>query len=128
MKKTANLLLGIVWLALAAGCATSNQSHFTSDTVSQIKAGMSKADVTGMLGEPRSRLVDNAGDETWQYRKDAPQGNTAKTFSDIMSFGITTGMDAEYQDILTVTFKTNVVSHVTYQENVDELNSLQKRD
>ena len=44
------------------------------------------------------------------YRKNGQQGKGVKTYSNIMSFGLTSGVDAEYQDILTVTFKSNLVS------------------
>jgi outer membrane protein assembly factor BamE (lipoprotein component of BamABCDE complex) len=119
----------IVLLTFVTGCAsTSTQSKFTDDTIGQIKVGMTKDQVTAVVGDPRSRSVDNDGNETWQYRKNAQQGQATKTFSDIMSFGITSDLDAEYQDILTVMFKTNVVSKVTYQENVDSLNSLKNHN
>jgi outer membrane protein assembly factor BamE (lipoprotein component of BamABCDE complex) len=115
----------IVLAACIAGCAsTVNDSKFTADTITQIKTGMTKSDVTAIVGEPRSRSVDNAGDEVWQYRKNAQEGKAVKTFADITSFGLTSGIDAEYQDILTVMFKTNVVSKATYEENVHTSNVL----
>ena len=85
---------------------------------------MAKNDVTAILGEPRSRAVDNDGNEIWQYRKNAQEGKGLKLFADITSFGITSGTDAEYQDILCVTFKNNVVLKATYEENVHNLTSL----
>lgn len=60
----------------------------------------------------------------WQYRKNGHLGKGVKANSDIMSFGLTRGVDAEYQDILTITFQSNVVSKVTYQENVRMLHGL----
>jgi len=126
MKKILCTSLIIVLAACFAGCATSNgsrQSVFTADTVSQINTGMAKDDVVKIVGEPRSRSVDSDGNEVWQYRKDAKEGQAAKTFADITSFGITSGTDAEYQDILTVTFKTNVVAKATYEENVHNLSA-----
>ena|ERR1700722_9240607 len=114
----------IALVACIVGCAsTTHESTFTADTINQIKTGMAKSDVTAILGEPRSRSVDNDGDEVWQYRKDAQEGKAVKTFANITSFGLYSGIDSEYQDILTVTFKTNVVSKTTYQENVDAMSS-----
>jgi outer membrane protein assembly factor BamE (lipoprotein component of BamABCDE complex) len=129
MKSILYPSLVIVLLAFAAGCAsTTNQSKFTADTIGQIKVGMTKDQVTAVVGDPRSRSVDNDGNETWQYRKNAKEGQATKTFANIMSFGIASDEDAEYQDILTVLFKTNVVSKVTYQENVHNLNPLENHN
>jgi outer membrane protein assembly factor BamE (lipoprotein component of BamABCDE complex) len=126
MKKITNLILSIALLAfitVMAGCAsTSHDSKFTADTIKQIKPGLTKTDVTGILGEPRSRLVDDAGDEVWQFRKTAEQYQSNKNFINAMSFGLNSRFDAEYQDVLTVTFKINIVSKVTYAENVQSPN------
>lgn len=119
MKSILYSSLVIVLLAFVIGCAgTINESKFTADTIGQIKTGMTKDEVTAIVGEPRSRSTDNDGDETWQYRKNAKQGQAVKSFANIMSFGLNSGIDSEYQDILTVMFKTNLVSKATYQENV----------
>jgi outer membrane protein assembly factor BamE (lipoprotein component of BamABCDE complex) len=123
MKSILCSCLAVIALAFVTGCAgTINESKFTADTIGQIKTGMTKDEVTAIVGEPRSRSVDDDGDETWQYRKNAQQGQAAKSFANIMSFGLNSGIDSEYQDILTVMFKTNVVSKVTYQENVQSPN------
>jgi outer membrane protein assembly factor BamE (lipoprotein component of BamABCDE complex) len=123
MKSILYPSLVIVFLTFVTGCAsTTNESTFTADTIGQIKVGMTKSEVTAIVGEPRSHSLDNDGDETWQYRKNAQQGKAAKSFANIMSFGLNSGIDSEYQDILTVMFKTNVVSKVTYQENVQSPN------
>ena len=129
MKSILYSSLVIVLLAFVTGCAgTINESKFTADTIGQIKTGMTKDEVTAIVGEPRSRSVDNDGDETWQYRKNGSEGKAVKTFADITSFGLYANTDAEYQDILTVIFKTNVVSKVTYQENVHNLNGLERQN
>lgn len=126
MKSILYSSIVIIFVAFIVGCAgPTNESKFTADTITQIKTGMTKSEVTAIVGEPRSRLVDNDGDETWQYRKNGSEGKAVKTFADITSFGLTSNTDAEYQDILTVMFKTNVVSKVTYQENVHNLNPLE---
>jgi len=85
---------------------------------------MTKDEVTTILGEPRSRMADNDGGEIWQYRKNALEGKAVKIMANITSFGLDTAVDAEYQDILTVTFQTNVVLKATYEENVHNLTPL----
>lgn len=57
-------------------------------------------------------------------RRNGRQGKGVKAYSDIMFFGLTRGVDADYQDILTITFQSNLVSKVTYQENVRMLEGL----
>ena len=119
----------IILIACIVGCAApTNESKFTADTITQIKTGMAKSDVIAIVGEPRSRSVDNDGNEAWQYRKNGSEGKAVKTFADITSFGLTANTDAEYQDILTVMFKTNIVSKVTYQENVHTPNPLEEHN
>lgn len=116
--KLNRLIAGCFLIALTSCATTTPQSKFTATSVEQIKTGMPKSEVVGILGEPRSRLTDNNSNDVWQYRKNGQQGKAVKTYSNIMSFGLTSGLDAEYQDILTVTFKSNLVSKTTYQENV----------
>jgi outer membrane protein assembly factor BamE (lipoprotein component of BamABCDE complex) len=82
---------------------------------------MSKSEVTAIVGEPRSKLTDTDGNQVWEYRKNGTQGKGMKTLANVTSFGLTADTDAEYQDILTVTFKSGVVSKATYQENVHAL-------
>jgi outer membrane protein assembly factor BamE (lipoprotein component of BamABCDE complex) len=126
MKKIYSFAIAVGIAVVIAGCtSTANDSKITADTITQIKTGMTKDQVTAIVGEPRSRSVNNDGDEVWQYRKNAAEGKGMKTFADITSFGLTAGMDSEYQDILTVMFKTNVVSKATYEENVHTPNALQ---
>ncbi len=124
------LIFSFLIVALMAGltgCSTTatHESKFTADTVTQIKTGMTKNEVVGLIGEPRSRSVNNDGGEIWQYRKNGQEGKAMKTFANITSFGLTSGVDAEYQDILSVMFKDAVVSKVTYQENVHNLGALE---
>lgn len=103
---------------LCFGCASNPpQSKFGAETVSQVKQGMSKTEITTMLGEPRSRTVESDGTESWQYRKNAQEGKGLKTYMDIASFGLTSGHDAEYMDVLNVYFKDGVVLKTSYQEN-----------
>ena len=129
MKNVASTTIALALAALCSifsGCAT-NQSKFTASTVEEIKSGMTKGEVVKKVGEPRSRLTDTEGNQVWEYRKNGSEGKGAKTFSDIYSFGFTANKDAEFQDILTVVFKDDVVLKATYQENVQMLNRLLKQ-
>jgi outer membrane protein assembly factor BamE (lipoprotein component of BamABCDE complex) len=124
-NKIRNCIAILAASLVAVGCTTDHvQSQFNADSVKAIKTGMAKSDVIAMLGEPRSRVVDNDGGEVWQYRKNAQEGKGVKLFADITSFGITSGTDAEYQDILSVTFKKEIVVKTTYEENVHNLSGL----
>jgi len=124
---TFRVIISVLMLAVGiSGCATTAQSKFSADTVGQIKRGMAKSQVTATLGEPRSRRVDSEDREVWQYRKDAQEGKGMKTYVNIASFGLLSGEDADFQDILSVFFKGNVVSKVTYEENVRRSNPFEK--
>ncbi len=83
------VLTCIVVVIGLAGCSTTPQTKFTADTISKIKSGMTKADVTSIAGEPRMRSVDNDGNELWQYRKDAQEGKGFRTMMNIASYGMT---------------------------------------
>ena len=113
------LLSCIVVVIGVAGCATAPQTKFTADTINQIKAGMTKTDVTSIAGEPSMRSQDNASNELWQYRKEAQEGKGFRKVIDISSFGMASGMASRYQDILSVTFTNSIVAKATYQENAD---------
>ena len=121
-------IVASILILCVSGCATNQtkQSTFTADTVNTIKVGMTKSDVTKLIGEPRSRSVDNDGSEIWQYRKNAQEGKGVKLFADVTSLGLTRGVDAEYQDILSVSFKNDLVLKANYQENVHNLAGLGK--
>ena len=113
------VLTCIVVIIGVAGCASAPKKQFTADSMSQIKAGMTKAEVTNIVGEPRMRSVDNDGNELWQYRKNGQEGKGSKTFMNVVSYGMTAGWASRFQDILSVTFTNSIVAKVTYQENAD---------
>lgn len=52
--------------AALVGCASG--SNFSMDAASQIKPGMSKAEVVAMLGEPNQKLMTN-GNEVWTWAR-----------------------------------------------------------
>jgi outer membrane protein assembly factor BamE (lipoprotein component of BamABCDE complex) len=119
--KVSLAIIAVLIFALSLGCTSTSQSNITPQTITSVKAGMTKAEVTSLIGEPRSRAIESDGTETWQYRKNAKQGRGQKTYSDIVSFGLTSGVDAGYQDIFTVTFNDGIVLKSMYQENVNTL-------
>jgi outer membrane protein assembly factor BamE (lipoprotein component of BamABCDE complex) len=125
--KTIRRFALLVLVTCVTGCASSQsqQSKFTPDTVTSIKTGMTKDDVMKLLGEPRSHSIDNDGNEIWQYRKNAQQGKAVKAWGNIASFGLTSDTDAQYIDILSVSFKDGAVVKATYEENVHNLSGLE---
>lgn len=112
-------VLTLVFTGCTSTSASKETNKFTADTVQSVRAGLTKDEVAKLLGEPRSRSLDNDGNEAWQYRQNAKTGKGVKRFSDIMSFGMTSDLDWQYQDLLTVTFKDGVVTKATYEENVN---------
>jgi outer membrane protein assembly factor BamE (lipoprotein component of BamABCDE complex) len=57
----------VVWIALAAaGCSTTVGKTFPVEKASQIRPGVTQAEVARLLGQPYRRATD-AGEEKWVY-------------------------------------------------------------
>jgi len=115
-------IIGVVLTVLllsggVAGCATTARWDDTS--VIAVREGMTKSEVSTLLGQPESTSMDQDGKVTWTYRR--PSDN--KTFIDryvtVASLGMTQGLTS---DVLTIHFGSNDrVSSFRFSENVDAL-------
>ena len=78
---------------------------------------MSAESVTNMLGKP-NRKFSADGVEVWEYVKSAEAGGTVNTVMAVGTFGIASGKDSFYVDILRFRIKNNRVIDVQTEENV----------
>ncbi len=115
--------MGIVVVALLAGCATVGNeklSEHTKSSISEkIKEGKTtKNDVTAALGQPTSVGFTDAGNEVWTYKhsRGTPQ---AHNFIPIVGL-ISSGADVKTKELVIMFNKDEVVTKYTMRE-MDEV-------
>jgi hypothetical protein len=118
MKKAVSFFVIIaVSVVMFTGCAsTSSIKWSTNDKC--LKKGNSRESVISKFGEPYRKSTDSNDNEVLEYRKPAKGKEGTNTFYAIGSFGILSGNDSAYVDILNVYLNNGKVIKTTYQANV----------
>jgi hypothetical protein len=118
MKKASLYLttIGALILLLLAGCA-STSSNWTSDNPGIAKGG-TKEEVISKYGEPYLKYIDSNGIQVLEYRRPAKDRGAMNTFVAVGSFGLLSGRNSSYVDIMKVNLANNKVSTITFEENV----------
>ena len=109
----------IVFLCvLLSGCGATNKAAWRNDEAStNFQKGMSASTVTEKLGQPHRKFSTN-GMQVWEYKKPAEASGGKNTFMAIASYGMATGSDSVYVDILRFWIKNSRVVNIESEENV----------
>lgn len=125
MKMSKNIV-GVVLIALLAGCATSGneklKDHTHSSISQQITEGKTmKNEVTAVLGQPTSVSFTDAGNEIWTYRhaRATPQARNFIPFARLIS----SAADVKTKELVIMFNKNDVVSKYTMRETEEVVKS-----
>jgi hypothetical protein len=119
MKKAVSFFVVIsIAIVMFTGCASSKSSLKWSSDDPGLKKGTSKESVISKFGQPYRKGTDSNGIEVFEYRKPAEGREAMNSFIAISSFGLVSGKDSSYVDILKVYFSKGKVIKTTYEENV----------
>lgn len=133
MKKSVFLatkmyLLVAVVIALSA-CAISNSTKWPDN--SHALKGKTMEEISAMYGEPYQKYTVK-GIKVWEYRRPAEKRNGLNTLVAVCSFGLVSGGDSTYVDILRVCFRSEKVIKTSLEENVigvaASVNSMQTKE
>lgn len=122
MKNRVLKLLTLVSAMFLMSCAGQGGSaKWTSEDLTNKKVykGQTAEQLIETIDKPDRRSVDGNGNQVWEYRKSSESGGGAlNTAMRISTFGIASGKNSPYLDILTVYFKGNKVDNFKYEEYV----------
>lgn len=121
-KKLITVVLIIIGLfcILMNGCSTT-KAAWTNDQVPSFSKGMKSQAVLERFGQPdRKNYSDDV--QVWEYRKPAEASSGKNMLAAIGSFGVASGKDSGFVDILRFKVKDNVVIGIESEENVMGIN------
>jgi len=95
-----------------SSCATAARWDDTS--VTAIREGMTKSEVTTLIGPPDSTSVDMNGQQTWNYRRATDDKTFMDRYVQIGSLGMVDGMRS---DFLTIVFNGDRVASYRFEQN-----------
>jgi hypothetical protein len=124
MKKVICFVMLISIVALfcisLTGCGTTSAA-WKNDEVSTIQKGTTTESVLQRFGQPYTKYSSNDL-KIWEYRKPAEASSGRNTMMAIASYGMASGQDSVYVDILRIKFKDNIVVDIESEENVMGVN------
>ncbi|HOF42790.1 MAG TPA: hypothetical protein PLF86_02975 [Candidatus Moranbacteria bacterium] len=105
--------------AMMTSCAgTCKNCDWDTTHISALKKGDSQQAVLAKIGEPTRKSWQADGSETWEYRKPNASQNAMNKFAAFSSWGIYSGDNSVYLDILWVHFNSRKrVKNFVYKEN-----------
>ena len=109
--------LGVVAVIIVSGCAGSLSALPTEDELQGLK-GQSKQAIVERLGQPTRKSTDSNGQQTWEYKRPATSQSSFNKFVAVSSFGMMSGDNSVYVDILRLTFSNDRVKTTALDENV----------
>ena len=120
MKKVICFVMLISILALfcfsLVGCGTTSAA-WKNDEVSTLQKGATSESILQKFGQPYTKYSSNDL-KIWEYRKPAEASSGRNTMMAIGSWGMATGSNSVFVDILRFKFKDNIVVDIESEENV----------
>ena len=118
MKKFIYIIAVMLLAFLFAGCSSTSSSSmkWTPTELNGLK-GKTMEEISSVYGQPTQRYSVNDGRQVWEYRQES-SGNAINTISKISTFGIVSGNNNVYVDVLRIYFHNNRVTQTALDENV----------
>jgi len=118
MKKLASLIIFVVTITVMfIGCASTSPSKWGADSTSALK-GKTEEAIISKFGKPYKKYTNSDGIKILEYRQAAKEGGAMNSLAAIGSFGLMSGKDSAYVDIMKIYLSSGIVTKVTYEENV----------
>lgn len=117
MKKVICIVAVMFLAGMVIGCASTSSTQFGMDTTSGL-TGKTQEQIITQFGQPYKKFTTSDGDMVLEYRQATKQGSAINTAAAISSFGLFSGKNNLYVDIMKIYFKEGVVQKSTFEENV----------
>lgn len=115
MNRILCLLFAVV-IFLFSACASAPVAKWRADDMNGISA-YTEAQVIEKFGQPDRKTKSLRG-EVFEYRKPSEKDSGKNMYAAVTTFGIVSGKDSLYLDILKITLSNGVVADCTYEEGV----------
>ncbi len=106
----------MVLMLLTSSCASTG-GWKSEDLSSTNFKGLTGEQVVQKFGKPDRKFTDSSGKQIWEYRKPAESQEGVNKFMAIGSFGMASGSNSMYVDILKIQMVNNKVANYSYEEN-----------
>lgn len=119
MKNLQSLSLVVAMLLALAlfGCASQQTALPKADGMSGLK-GQTSQQVLQQFGQPDTKRTDSSGNQVWEYRRPAAEHKGMNTVVSVLTWGMDSGSESQYVDIMILTFSHDRVANFTFSENV----------
>jgi hypothetical protein len=115
MKRVVCIIAVIFLAVMFVGCASTSSSRFGEDNASGLK-GKTEEQIIAQFGTPYKKFTNSDDYKILEYRQSANTG--MNTFTTIGSFGLLSGGNSAYADIMKIYLKEKIVQKATFEENV----------
>lgn len=117
MKRVVCIITVLFLAVMIIGCASTSSSRFGTSSVSGIE-GKTEEAIIAQFGNPFKKYTTSDGIKVLEYRQAAEEGGAFNTLVAIGSYGMMSGQNSAYVDIMKIYFKEGSVTKATYEEKV----------
>ncbi len=120
MKKVVSIITFLFMAVMIIGCAQTSSSRFGADSTGGL-TGKTEEEVISRFGKPFKKYTTSDEMKILEYRQAAEEGGAFNKIVAIGSYGMMSGQNSAYVDIMKVYFKKGMVSKATFEEKVQSL-------
>jgi hypothetical protein len=111
----------VMFLAVMfVGCATTSSSKWGADSVSGLK-GKTEDEIISQFGKPYKKYTSSDDVKVLEYRQSTQEGGAMNAMVKVGSFGVLSGENSAYVDMMKIYLSKGRVSKATFEENVQAL-------
>jgi len=115
------MVLVVLFLAVLTLSACASGPTWKTEDFSNGLKGQTEEQIIQKFGQPDRKYSDSSGGKVFEYRKEAEKGNAMSAFAKFGSYGMMSGKDSLYVDILRITLRRGRVIDFSYEENVTNI-------
>jgi len=117
MKRVVCVIAFMFLAVTVIGCASTSSSRFGTSSVSGIE-GKTEEAIIAQFGNPFKKYTTSDGIKVMEYRQSAEEGGAFNTIMAIASYGMLSGQNSAYVDIMKIYFKEGRATKATFEEKV----------
>jgi hypothetical protein len=120
MKRVVFIIAVMFLAVMVVGCATTSSPKWGEDSTSGLK-GKTESELISQFGKPYKKYTSSDGVKVLEYRQSTQSGRGMNTLVKIGTFGVLSGENSAYVDIMKIYLANSRVTKATFEENVQGL-------
>jgi hypothetical protein len=120
MKRVFCFITVLFVAVMFIGCGTTSSLKWGADSTTGLR-GKTEQEIISELGKPYKKYTNSEGIKILEYRQSAKDAGSMNSLVAVASFGLLSGKDSAYADIMKIYFSDGVVTKATFEENVQVL-------